>query len=138
MMELCLERGQVVQDGTSGKNWGGVTPNIALNSVFRYHIDNGDMGNQNPYVLFRANLKANHVYWIGIDSNQTIMVSYDGNINNAWPAWNRATFNNSGGDCYAVFGLRTNGDTKFSNFRIYDVTELKAQKENQNDLDRFM
>ena len=123
---------------SSWKKLGGVTPNIALNSVFRYHIDNGDMGSQNPYVLFRANLKANHVYWIGIDSNQTIMVSYDGNINNALPAWNQSTFTNSGGDCYAVFGLRTNGDTKFSNFRIYDVTELKAQKESQNDLDKFM
>lgn len=129
---------KVAGNWTNWKKLGGVTPNIALNSVFRYHIDNGDMGNQNPYVLFRTNLKANHVYWIGIDSNQTIIVSYDGNINNAWSALNQSTFTNSGGDCYAVFGLRTNGDTKFSNFRIYDVTELKAQKENQNDLDKFM
>lgn len=115
------------------KNRGGIA-DTALNTSFIYQIQKGYTSNSDKNILFYATLKPKHVYWIGIDSNQPLLISYDGNINNAWTAQNKATFINSANECTAVFGLGNNGNTNIENFRIYDVTELKLKKQNKDDL----
>lgn len=105
-------------------------PDLSLNINYMYQIPNGTIGG-NKQELFKAHLKANHVYWVGVD-NATPVVSYDGNISNGWVAGNYANFFNNAGDCYASFGVI--GSNNFSNFRIYDVDEIKQKNQNVDDL----